>query len=258
MWDILFPRPGLHVITVTDVTTAGRNARQASPDHPLYYVAVSGGYQDLGGYKAGEHEMPPRQVTANMYKVLAKQGYLPASSRHSPDLVLLWFWGTMNVERFGIPPMRGINSLQVNSWAEASFMGGLKAGLINDRPDPFQTETLPVGLARRTDDLAEAIETASTDDLFVAGVIAYDFAAAKQRKKVILWTTRISSPSRGFWLPEALPSMLAIAGPFLGRDTPKPVWIDASDKFRPDVTLGDSKVLGYIEETPPPPGHPGN
>lgn len=255
--DFLLPKHPLQVVTVTDVLPAGKKWRTVSPENPAYYVAVSGGYQDLGAPKGGERPVSPEEVTRTMQKVLAKQGYLPATKKHPPELILLWIWGSMNKHVFYFPSsIPGHPGLQINSGAMMEYMGGDKLGLGRDRMDPFMGLSLPVGLERRSD-AAQTIYEAAQDDLYIAGVVAYDFQAAHvRREKEVLWRTRISCPSRGFWLPEALPSMLVIAGPFMGRETPKPVWIDASDKFRPEVILGDSKVLGYLDEADGPDASP--
>jgi hypothetical protein len=46
--------------------------------------------------------------------------------------------------------------------------------------------------------------------------------------------------------------MLALAGPYIGRETEKPVSIKATDKFKPDVKIGDPTVVEFMEKTPVP------
>ena len=41
--------------------------------------------------------------------------------------------------------------------------------------------------------------------------------------------------------------MLAMATPYVGRETTKPVWLRATEQFNPEVRLGDLKVLEYLE-----------
>src|SRR3954468_19150375 len=77
--DFLVSRNDLETVTVTDVTSAGSLLRKPAPDHPLYYTAVSAGYYDLGGIKAGEKPISRQTVDSTMLKILAKQGYLPAA-----------------------------------------------------------------------------------------------------------------------------------------------------------------------------------
>ncbi|ACB73876.1 hypothetical protein Oter_0586 [Opitutus terrae PB90-1] len=234
-------RPELKVVTVTDLTPEGALRPTASPTRPVYYIAASAGFRDFGAIFAGEKTIAPRQVTATMIKVLAKQGYLPADSDHPPSVILAWTWGTMNADYFSVD---GTYRTQLNRYQLLRFMGGKKLGM-RTQPDLFHVELAP-GLTRSSP-AEETLSAAASDHLFVAKVAAYDFEAARQNRIVQLWSTRISAPSRGFWLPEALPPMLVMASPFFGRETAQPVWIDASEKFRPEVILGDPRFVDYVE-----------
>jgi hypothetical protein len=242
--DFLFPKHELQAITVTDFTPAGLHWRQPSPAAPLYYAAVSAGYRDFGGIMAGEHMISRQIVNQTMLKVLAKQGYLPARPNQRPDVVLLWTWGTMNAERVNYS-VSGY-SAQINAWQILRFLGGDKLGLTSKYRDPFPELTLSPGLIYQGGEARNFID-ASSDDYFVAVIAAYDVNLRNLKHAVLLWNTRISCPSRGFWLPDAFPGMLAIATPYIGRETTKPVWIRATEKFKPEVRLGDLKVVEYLE-----------
>lgn len=246
--DLLLGRNDLEAITVTDMTPTGALRPSASPSHPVYYAAVSGGYRDLGGAKAGERPVGRSFVDETIVKLLAKQGYLPASAQHPAEIVLVWVWGTLNAERFYSPD--GSHSIQLNHPQLERFLGGDKVGLTSRTASPFPEQTLLPGLffAGST---AERLSVAAEDDLYIAVISAYDVASADRKHPTLLWNTRIGCPSRGFWLPDALPAMLAIGAPFIGRDTPQPVWIRASEKFKPDIRLGDPKVVEYLEANRP-------
>ena len=88
---------------------------------------------------------------------------------------------------------------------------------------------------------------AASDDYFVAVISAYDAKLVDLKHAQLLWNTRISCPSRGFWLPDAFPAMLAIASPYIGRETAKPVWVRATERFKPEIILGDLKMVEYLE-----------
>ena len=81
-------------------------------------------------------------------------------------------------------------------------------------------------------------------------IAAYDFAAATRKEKVLLWTTKISCPSRGLALPETLPVMLALAGPNIGRETPKPVSVRAT------LVAGQKSRVTFCQQPGAPPGPP--
>lgn len=246
--ELLFGRNDLEAITVTDMTPAGARRPAASPARPVYYAAVSSGYRDLGGAKAGERPISRGFVDETLIKVLAKQGYLPASAQHPPEIVLVWVWGTLNAKRFFSPD--GSHSIQLNHRQLMRFLGGDKLGLTSRVSASFPEQDLLPGLffAGST---AERISITAEDDLYIATISAYDVPSHENPRPTLLWNTRIGCPSRGFWLPEALPSMLAIGAPFIGRDTPQPVCIRASEKFKPDVRLGDPRVLEYLEANRP-------
>ena len=244
--DWLFPRPELRVVTVTDTTPAGALRRPVSPAQPAYYVAVSAGFRDFGGIVAGEKAPPKEEVFRTMARVLARQGYLPASEAHPPSLLLLWTWGTMNTDRVYSANPDDTEGRQVNRRQLLRFMGAYKLGLVAREPgaavfDPL----LPGALFRDADQ--EVLSDLATEDLYVAAIAAYDHAAAVRSEKVLLWTTKISAPSRGHAFAEVLPSMLALAGPQVGRETPRPVVVTAGERFKAEVKIGDPTVVGSGE-----------
>ena len=211
-------------------------------------MAVSAGFRDLGGIIAGEKMPPKEEVFKTMGKVLGKQGYLPATDKNPPTLLLLWTWGTMNTDRMYSGNPDDIDGRQVNQRQLMRFMGAYKLGLISKEPSSFASDTMMQGVLFRDAD-QDLIHDLSTEDLYVAAIAAYDFGAATRKEKVLLWTTKISCPSRGLAMPETLPVMLALAGPNIGRETPKPVSVKATDKFKPEVKIGDPTVVEFLENT---------
>lgn len=51
---------------------------------------------------------------------------------------------------------------------------------------------------------------------------------------------------------DCLPAMPAIAGPNFGRETARPVWTRAPEKFQPNVRLGEIRPVEYPESSPLP------
>jgi hypothetical protein len=241
--DFLLPNYDLEAITVTDVTEAGAHRRIPTPANPVYFVAVSAGYIKLGGAKAGEKPISRQFVTTGMLKALAKQGYLPASVEHNPEIAIVWTWGTLNAQRSPFLPSA---DTPLNHGQIVRFLGGEKLGYASRRAVAFRefeprTGLVPGGHLQVLLDVAK-------DDLYIAVIAAFDLGPTFSEKPVMLWQTRVSCPARGFWLPEVMPAMLAIASPYLGQETAKPVWVRATDKFRPDIQLGDTKLVEYIEQ----------
>ncbi len=247
--DWIFPKHDVQVIAVTDTTPAGLLRRPASSANPIYYQAVSAGYRDFGGIIAGEKIPPKEEIMKTIAKVLAKQGYLPGTAEHPPALLLIWTWGTMNTDMMYSGDSDDTQGRQINRSQLLRFMGGYKLGLVSKEPSAFSNDLLMPGTLFRDAD-SELIADLASEDLYVVAISAYDFAAAAESKKVQLWTTKISCPSRGLALPETLPAMLALAGPHIGRETAKPVQIKAADKFKPEVRIGDPITVEYMEKTP--------
>jgi hypothetical protein len=247
--DWIFPKRDVQVIAVTDTTPAGALRRPVSPANPVYYLAVSAGYRDFGGIIAGEKVPPKEEVLKTMAKVLAKQGYLPAGDEHPPTLLLVWAWGTMNTDR--LVTMTGDEGPQTNRRQLLRFLGAYKLGMISKDRSAFQDDLMMSGMLFRDAD-RDMIHDLATEDLYVAAISAYDYTAALRSEKVLLWMTKISAPSRGLVMNETLPAMLVLAGPHIGRETEKPVSIKATDKFKPEVKIGDPTVVEFLERNAVP------
>lgn len=247
--DWLFPKHEVEVIAVTDTTPVGALRRPASLANPMYYIAVSAGYRDFGGIVAGEKIPPKEKVHTTMAAVLAKQGYLPASRQHPATVLLLWTWGTLNTDLF--PSMNpDLPDRQVNRNQLLRFMGAYKLGMIPREPGVLQGEMFPGVLFHDADQ--QQLSDLAAEDLYVIALAAYDYAAAARKEKVLLWTTKISCPSRGLAMDTTLPAMLALASPYIGRETAKPVSLRATEQFKTDVKIGDPQVVEYLQATPVP------
>lgn len=238
--DLLFGRRDIEVITVTDMTPAGRLREPATPKKPVYYIAHELGFQDLGGVVAGDKIPPKEEAKAIITKALALQGYLPATKdTPPPTLFLTLTWGTLYSERFfggnpDIPPVP-LNRQQI-----LKFLGGYKMGLSDSDFDPL----LPaLGGLSVVNHEAQTFLDAAEEDYYISVVAAYDLQSVINRKREMLWMTRISCPSRGFWLHDVMPTMLAIGSPNFGRESVRPTWVNASDRFKAEVRMEDLKFL---------------
>ncbi len=246
--DLLIGRRDLEVITVTDATPAGRAWGTASKDKPQYYVGVSLGFRDLGAAVGGIKEPPPQDALRLIAAELAKQGYLPATEKSPPaTLMLAYTWGTLNADIESFDP--DLPSRQRNRAQIVAFLGGRKMGFDHNFFDPL---TAPItGLQTMSFD-ARQIYDVAREDFYIVVVSAYDLASLRQKKKQLLWMTRIATPSLGLDLGASMPSMLAIAGPHFGRETQRPVWTNATDKFKPNVKLGELQLVEYLGNSPLP------
>lgn len=242
---------GLHhdvqVITNSDVTPVGARLPPVSPENPVYYVAVSAGYRDFGGIIAGDKLPKSQDMIRTVARVLAKEGYLPADDQHPPTQCIIFSWGTLYPMLFSEYPWNlNLPPLQINRSAMLRFLGGSKLGLVSEHPDPWLDSELLPGLTRFNPN-AEAIATVARTELYAIMLAGYAFPVARPKPPQLLWRTKISCPATGLVLADTLPTMMSIAGPYIGRDTKAPVWVNASDKFKPDIRIGDLKVEEYID-----------
>lgn len=246
--ELLLGRRELEVITVTDVWPAGRDRAAASKEHPQYYVGISLGFRDLGAPVGGIKEPPAQDALRFIAAELAKQGYLPATNKSPPPtLMLACTWGTLNADIF--QPYPENPPAYRNRPQILRFLGGKKVGFDDNFFDPL---TAPVAGLQLMGYDAQSLYEIAQEDFYIIVVSAYDLAALREQKKQLLWMTRIATPSLGFDLAESMPAMLAIAGPHLGRETARPVWMSATEKFKPDVKLGELQLVEYLEGAPLP------
>jgi len=243
--DFLFGKREIEVITITDMSPEGRLFRRPTPESPTYYLAASLGFRDLGGSVGGEKQPPNDEVIRTITKVLAKQGYLPATEQSpAATLVLALAWGTLNADlEYGMnpdSPPRQRNRQQI-----LKFLGGYKMGFSAADFDPLMPSL--GGLSFHDFD-SRALYDISSEDFYVAVIAAYDAAAMAKKQKKLLWTTRISCPSRGFWLADVMPTMMAISGANIGREMSRPAWVNASDNYKPDIKIGDPVLVEYLDK----------
>lgn len=234
----LVPRHELQVITVTDTTPHGALWRPVSTAAPAFYAAMSSGYRDLGGVVAGVKVPAKENVYRVMARALATRGYLPMTDQHSPSILLSWTWGTLNrnyaIGENGTGPQANMRQL-------LRFMGADKLGILSKQGgavDGLIPDPIAFGAA------VDAIREAAQTDLYVIAIIAYDYAAFTRRHEIKpLWITRISCPSIGHSLPNALPAMLTLAAKHIGRETSMPVWEKADENLKAEVEIGELRVV---------------
>jgi len=234
----------LQVITTTDLSSRATLLRVPTPADPVYYVGVDVGYKDFGAPIPGDKLPATKTMVQSIVRALAQSGYLPADVQHPPTQFIAFGWGTLYPEIFSgflnMPPA------QLNRYQMARFLGGGKVGITPpDLPVGWQ-ETLLPGLTRLNPG-AEAVWTVAQDPLYVVVLVGFEYPIKVRQHPQVLWRSNICCPARGFEMAATMPTMLTIAAPYLGHDTPRPVWIKASDKFKPKVQIGPLKFEEYLE-----------
>jgi hypothetical protein len=100
----------------------------------------------------------------------------------------------------------------------------------------------------KRDDVVQA----ARDERYFVVVSAYDFAAAKEKKKKLLWQAKLSTPSNGVSLAEVLPSMISAGGPHFGRETKLPELVNAPLAKEGKVEIGTAIIVDETEKNAAP------
>jgi hypothetical protein len=158
----------------------------------------------MGALVAGESKPPPGSSVAELLaRALAAQTYLVVGQKTAaPTLVLVFHWGYLNpqIDDTGDP-----DNPQAVFWNQKEMLA-LVAGNTLANVGVF-------GIERE-----DILQNAREDRYFVI-VSAYDFTAAAQKQKVLLWRAKMSAPSHGVSLAEVIGPLIAAGGPRFGRET---------------------------------------
>ena len=201
------------VIVVGDVTEAGKKPPAPDDAHPVYYYPLVAGYKELGATIAGEKAPPPKnEVLHTLAVALAKQRYLVMNAQHPPEQLLVFWWGSMNPEIQDFGSNDPTEQVFFNQREMLALVGAYKA----ERLAPWEGQDL---------------RTAARDDRYFAILLAFDFAAARQHQKKLLWMAKMSTASVGTDLATVIPALAASGGPAFGRDTP-PSWVDSAKSLK--------------------------
>ena len=245
----------VQVITSTDSTPLGLLLRIPSPSAPVYYKALNIGYRDFGAAIGGDKRPAPEEMIRTIVQVLATVGYLPADAQHRPTQWIVFTWGTLYPKillKWDPRVPDAINQLpdanvQINHTQMLRFLGGEKLGLVSQHPDDFEVESLLRYQSRFAfDSSTKAIWGVVGGDLYMVALAGYEYFETEPKHPKLLWKTKISCPATGLVMADTLPTMVVIAAPFIGRATSLPVWVNAADKLKPRVRLGNPKVEEYL------------
>jgi hypothetical protein len=197
--------PKIEVNVVVDMTEAGRKTVPPSKDKPVYYFPVVAGYREEGAIVAGEKAPPKLPVIHELARALAVQGYVVVGpNTPPPSLLIVLHWGYMNPQIDELGDSANPQKIFFNQKEMLALVGG---------------NTLPnLELSFEREDVMQGAE----EDRYFIIVSAYDWSAALQKKKVPLWSAKMSVPSHGVTLDEVIPALAKAGGPQFGRETIRP------------------------------------
>jgi hypothetical protein len=214
------------VIVVGDLTEMGKALTPPDVQHPVYYFPLVVGYKEMGAVIAGEKVPVKNEVLRTLAKELAKQHYLVMNDQHPPEQVLVFWWGSMNPEIQDFGSNDPSEQVFFNEREMLALVGAYKSAGVA----PWQSSDL---------------RTAARDDRYFIVVMAYDYAAARQHKKKLLWMAKMSTESVGTNLPDVIAALVASGGPAFGRDTP-PSFVDSEKALGGKVNLAPLEVKEYL------------
>ena len=126
--------PRVEFNVITEMTKEGRQAPQATPATPIYYLSKPGAFVQLGpGAAAGEKPPAVERMEKVMEAALAQNGYIGASKDHPPTVVIVYSWGSHssplqdNIVDPEASPSTVSNEVLINDMiARARLVGGEK------------------------------------------------------------------------------------------------------------------------------------
>lgn len=209
------------------VTDAGRKFAPPTPAQPVRYLLVNGGFRIEGARVEDVSKPEPTRILRLFVNALAQQGYAGTTKPEPPPpLVLVFHWGVMSPE---------IDSVREDGeTTQAEFFN--------------QKEMLNLVGGQTLEDIRlpserNAVLEGAVEDRYFAIVTAFDYAAARQKKRVPLWQARMSVRSDHITLDEVLPALIAAAGPHYGRETVRPQLLHVPVTRRGSVEIGTPVVV---------------
>ena len=214
---ILGPDTRPQIRIVAEQSAEGRKLPEPSRERPVIYFPVFAESKILT-----PRDVPERSHVLSWLKAaLSKSGYECINPRNDqPSQLLVIDWGEVEPRKEG--------GVFWNSSEMLEFVAGSK----------------PQRLAWWEHSRVRG-EAADTARYFVR-LDAFDYAAAKQGKRVLLWKARISTHVNGVTMAGIMPTLIKLGGPHFGRDLGSPVVALVPLARSPQVELGDAEVLEYL------------
>jgi hypothetical protein len=271
--------PLVNMTAVTEMTEEGRKRPLATSEHPVYFAAYSVGYRELG-QDASATSPDKAPVEKAMEQALAQNGFLPATQRHPPTILLVYYWGVFGDSYSHLPS----DQLQ-NLVRRASLVGGgkfaeeVRQAIVAQAREEADRATMASNLARVQGmvgrggglvmspfvtnffdpwsrfvhrDLRTGFLTGQSEEpIYFAMVSAFDYDLAMRKQKVLLWQTRMTAEWGVVSLAESLPPLIARGSRYLGRDMDVAATMVQNVNRHAGVKIGDTQFIQFEEPGSP-------
>ncbi|MDR1010296.1 MAG: hypothetical protein LBM04_04050 [Opitutaceae bacterium] len=253
------PQP--EYVIITEMSDEGRKLPPPSFDKPVYYISHAIGQRDVGDSYGGTKTVEYNYLEEQLSRSLASNGYRPAGETNAATQVLFIAWGMHNRvvepensndgddEHHYVVGYEDINNLL----SRARIVGGAKfadefAAALSDQL--AWTRNLrargPLRIFSERDDLTGSLVDQIFEDCYYLLVTALDFDALRHNERKVLWTTKISTTSRGINFMSTLPNMVELGSYYFGRETEVPDILRKRLMKKATVEIGEATVQEYI------------
>lgn len=264
--------PLLNQTVVTELTDEGKKLPPPSRTNPVYYALESGGYRGEGHGPADKLPPKPEDITNVLQRALAMNGYLPSDAAHPPSLFIVYFWGAhTDLDRTTGDPeeSRDPDVGHQHLLTRASLVGGTKFARelrevlakqdledqTNRTLDPAMAQMVynlgPLRFFTQRDTKTLQLWDATCGECYYTVASAYDYAAAREGRRQLLWRTRMTVDSRNVAMRDTLPGLIVAAGKYFGVDMPEAATI-AKHVREMRVEIGPLEFGEYLDRVPPP------
>lgn len=260
-WSSLLPvafqkTPQLNFTVVTDMTDAGKKLPAVSPDRPAYFELHASGYKQMGSAIAGEKSPKQQELEGVLIRSLAAGGYLPATPEHLPSIFIVYGWGSHN--HLVADDMPSPVEQRRNFLDRAALVGGeqfaLKlAKVLNEQatfmmgsrgmPPEMREFADPMNLFKMQNRRNDFVVSQSESDVYFVVASAYDFKAFTEKRRLMLWRTRMTVAAQGITQTQTLPTLILTAGPYFGKEMTGPEIISRRTLPRGNVEIGKATVV---------------
>ena len=264
--------PRIDLTVITEMTELGKKLPPVTPAKPVYFVTQSGGFNQRGHAPGNEKTLKEADLERLLIHSLATSGYLPAGDppQHPISLAIVYTWGSHNLLVEGDEENPSLSGQMVarNILDRAALVGGEKfaakllklfeeadslaiAGSARPPPDgqavigPEQMEFMnPVNMFRRADSKNDFLVDQTANDVYYVVASAYDYGALLRKERRLYWRTRMTVAAQGVSQEQTLPTLIASAGPYFGKDMPEVEILSKRATPEGKVEIGEAVVVG--------------